>query len=40
MLLRLIEQGLCLPLDVAETLSTFMVNDLPDPMRFFRSFVI
>ncbi len=31
-----IEQGLLLPLDVAETLSTFMVNDLPDPMRFFK----
>jgi DNA-binding NarL/FixJ family response regulator len=31
-----IEQGRCLPLDVAETLSTFMVNDLPDPARFFR----
>ena len=31
-----IEQGRCLPLDVAETLSTFMVNDLPDPVRFFR----
>ena len=30
-----IEQGRCLPLDVADTLSTFMVNDLPDPMRFF-----
>jgi DNA-binding NarL/FixJ family response regulator len=31
-----IEQGRCLPLDVAETLSTFMVNDLPDPVRFFK----
>ena len=31
-----IEQGRCLFLDVAETLSTFMVNDLPDPVRFFR----
>ena len=31
-----IEQGRCLPLDVAETLSTFMVNDLPDPTRFFK----
>jgi DNA-binding NarL/FixJ family response regulator len=31
-----IEQGRCLPLDVADTLSTFMVNDLPDPMRFFK----
>jgi DNA-binding NarL/FixJ family response regulator len=31
-----IEQGRCLPLDVADTLSTFMVNDLPDPARFFK----
>jgi DNA-binding NarL/FixJ family response regulator len=31
-----IEQGRCLSLDVADTLSTFMVNDLPDPMRFFK----
>jgi DNA-binding NarL/FixJ family response regulator len=31
-----IEQGRYLPLDVAETLSTFMVNDLPDPVRFLR----
>jgi DNA-binding NarL/FixJ family response regulator len=31
-----IKQGRCLPLDVADTLSTFMVNDLPDPMRFFK----
>jgi DNA-binding NarL/FixJ family response regulator len=31
-----IEQGRCLVLDVADTLSTFMVNDLPDPMRFFK----
>jgi len=30
------EQGRYVPLDVAETLSTFMVNDLPDPVRFFR----
>ena len=30
-----IEQGRYLSLDVAETLSTFMVNDLPDPVRFF-----
>ncbi|HZR59155.1 MAG TPA: response regulator [Terriglobales bacterium] len=29
-----IEQGRYIPLDVAETLSTFMVNDLPDPVRF------
>ena len=31
-----IEQGRYVSLDVAETLSTFMVNDLPDPVRFFR----
>ena len=31
-----IEQGSCIPLDVAETLSTFMVNDLPDPVRFLK----
>jgi CheY-like chemotaxis protein len=31
-----IEQGRCLTLDVAYTLRTFMVNDLPDPMRFFK----
>ena len=30
-----IEQGSYLPLDVADTLSTFMVKDLPDPVRFF-----
>ena len=30
-----IEQGRYLPLDVADTLSTFMGNDLPDPARFF-----
>jgi DNA-binding response OmpR family regulator len=29
-----IEQGRYIPLDVAETLSTFMVNGLPDPVRF------
>jgi DNA-binding NarL/FixJ family response regulator len=29
-----IEQGHYIPLDVAETLSSFMVNDLPDPVRF------
>jgi KaiC/GvpD/RAD55 family RecA-like ATPase len=28
-----IEQGRYIPLDVADTLSTFMVNDLPDPVR-------
>jgi DNA-binding NarL/FixJ family response regulator len=31
-----IEQGRYLPLDVSATLSTFMVNDLPDPARFFK----
>jgi DNA-binding NarL/FixJ family response regulator len=31
-----IEQGRYLPLDVTETLSTFMVNDLPDPVRFLK----
>jgi DNA-binding NarL/FixJ family response regulator len=31
-----IEQGRYIPLDVAETLSTFMAHDLPDPVRFFR----
>jgi hypothetical protein len=31
-----IEQGRYLPLDVAETLSTFMVNDLVDPVRFLK----
>jgi DNA-binding NarL/FixJ family response regulator len=29
-----IEKGSYIPLDVADTLSTFMVNDLPDPVRF------
>jgi DNA-binding NarL/FixJ family response regulator len=29
-----IEEGRYLPLDTAETLSSFMVNDLPDPVRF------
>ena len=29
-----IEQGRYLSLDVADVLSTFMVNDLPDPVRF------
>jgi DNA-binding NarL/FixJ family response regulator len=28
------ERGAFVPLDVTETLSTFMVNDLPDPVRF------
>ena len=30
-----IEQGRYILLDAAEALSTFMVNDLPDPVRFF-----
>ncbi len=29
-----LEEGSYIPLDVADTLSTFMVNDLPDPVRF------
>jgi hypothetical protein len=29
-----IEQGRYIPLDVADALSTVMVNDLPDPVRF------
>jgi DNA-binding NarL/FixJ family response regulator len=31
-----IEKGNYIPLDVADTLSTFMVNDLPDPVRFLK----
>ena len=31
-----IEQGLYLPLDVDEALSTFMVNDLADPVRYLK----
>ena len=31
-----VEQGRYIPLDVGETLSTFMVNDLPDPVRFLK----
>ena len=31
-----INQGRYIALDAAETLSTFMVNDLPDPLRFFK----
>ena len=31
-----IERERYLPLDAADTLSTFMGNDLPDPARFFR----
>ena len=32
------EQGFYLSLDVDEALSTFMVNDLPDPARFLKIF--
>jgi DNA-binding NarL/FixJ family response regulator len=32
-----IEQGHYIPLDVAETLATFMVNDMPEPVRFFKA---
>ena len=32
-----IEQGRYVSLDVAETLSTFMVNDRPDPARFLKA---
>jgi DNA-binding NarL/FixJ family response regulator len=31
-----IEKGSYIPLDVGDTLSTFMVNDLPDPVRFLK----
>jgi hypothetical protein len=31
-----IEQGRYIPLDAAETVSTFMVNDLPDPGKFWK----
>jgi hypothetical protein len=31
-----IEEGRYISLDVAEALSTFMVKDLPDPVRFFK----
>jgi hypothetical protein len=31
-----LEKGSYIPLDVADTLSTFMVNDLPDPARFLK----
>ena len=33
-----IEEGLYITLDVYEALSTFMVNDLPDPVRFLKIF--
>ncbi len=32
-----VEQGRYIPLDAADTLSTFMVNDFPDPGRFWRA---
>jgi hypothetical protein len=35
---RAIQQGACISLDAADTLSTIMVNDLPDPVRFFEGF--
>jgi DNA-binding response OmpR family regulator len=31
-----VEQGRYIALDAADTLSTFMVNDLPDPLRLFK----
>jgi hypothetical protein len=31
-----IEQGCYIPLDVADTLATFMVNDMPDPALFLK----
>jgi DNA-binding NarL/FixJ family response regulator len=31
-----IAQGRYIPLDVADTLATFMVNDMPDPVRFLK----
>ena len=33
-----IQQGTYISLDVADTLSTLMVNDSPDPVRFFEGF--
>jgi len=33
---KAIEEGRYIPLDAADTLSTFMVNDLPDPVRFLK----
>jgi DNA-binding NarL/FixJ family response regulator len=35
-IVAVIEQGRYISLDVADMLSTFMVNDLPDPVQFFR----
>jgi len=35
-ILAAIERGTYIPLDVADMLSTFMVNDLPDPVRFLK----
>lgn len=34
----LIQQGTYIPLDAAEALSTFMINDWPDEVRFFQGF--
>lgn len=31
-----VNQGRYIALDAAETLSTFMINDLPDPLRFLK----
>jgi DcmR-like sensory protein len=31
-----VDQGRYIPLDVADTLATFMVNDFPDPVRFWK----
>jgi hypothetical protein len=31
------QQGTYIKLDVAKTVSTFMVNDMPDPVRFFEA---
>ena len=31
-----IEQGRYISLDAADTLSTFMLNDMPDPVRFLK----
>ena len=33
-----IEQGRYISLDAADTLSTFMVNGMPDPVRFLKAF--
>jgi DNA-binding NarL/FixJ family response regulator len=33
-----VEEGTYIALDAADTLSTFMVNDVPDPVRFMKAF--